>query len=36
MTTKMNSEIDSGEIVRVNNWREIYDEIEKYKKQRNK
>lgn len=34
MTTKMNSEIDSGEIVRVNNWNEIYDEIEKYRKQK--
>ena len=32
MTTKMNSEIDSKEIKRVNNWNEIYDEIEKYKK----
>ena len=35
MTTKMNSEIDNGEIVRVNNWEEIYNEIEKYRKQRN-
>ena len=35
MTTKMNSEIDNGEIVRVNNWKEIYDEIEQYRKQRN-
>ena len=34
MTTKMNSEIDSGEIPRVNNWQEIYEVIEKYRKQR--
>ena len=31
MTTKMNSEIDSGEIPRVNNWQEIYETIEKYR-----
>ena len=31
----MNSEIDSGDIVRVNNWKEIYNEIEKYRKQIN-
>lgn len=34
MTTKMNSSIDSKEITRVNNWNEIYDEVEKYKKER--
>ena len=32
MTTPMNKDIDAGEIARVNNWLEIYDEIEKYKK----
>lgn len=32
MTTKMNADIDDKEIVRVNNWNEIYDEVEKYKK----
>ena len=31
MTTKMNADIDDKEIVRVNNWNEIYDEVEKYK-----
>ena len=31
MTTKMNADIDAKEIVRVNNWNEIYDEVEKYK-----
>ena len=31
MTTKMNADIDEKEIVRVNNWNEIYDEVEKYK-----
>lgn len=31
MTTKMNANIDDKEIVRVNNWNEIYDEVEKYK-----
>lgn len=31
MTTKMNKEIDNGEITRVNNWTEIYEEIQKYK-----
>ena len=36
MTTKMNREIDNGEIVRVNNWKEIYKEIKKFRKQRNK
>jgi len=36
MTTKMNREIDDKEIVRVNNWKEIYDEVEKYKKQKSK
>ena len=29
MTTKMNSKIDSGDIVRVNSWEEVYKEIEK-------
>ena len=33
MTTKMNSE--DKEIVRVNNWDEIYEEKEKYKKLEN-
>ena len=32
MTTKMNREIDSGEIIRVSNWLEVYEEIKKYKK----
>lgn len=32
MTTKMNIDIEDKEIVRVNNWNEIYEEIEKYKK----
>ena len=32
MTTKMNASIDSTGITRVNNWDEIYKEIEKYKK----
>lgn len=27
MTTKMNSDIEDKEIVRVNNWDEIYEEI---------
>ena len=31
MTTKMNSKIDSGEIVRVNSWEEVYTEILKFK-----
>ena len=31
MTTKMNSKIDSGDIVRVNNWEEAYEEIEKFR-----
>lgn len=31
MTTKMNEEIDAGDIKRVNNWDEIYEEITKYK-----
>lgn len=35
MTTKMNSDIEDKEIVRVNNWDEIYEEIEKYKKLEN-
>ena len=29
MTTKMNCDVDNQEIVRVNNWNEIYEEIEK-------
>ncbi len=33
MTTKMNEKIESGDIVRVNNWAEIYDEVEKYRNQ---
>ena len=33
MTTKMNCKIDSGEIVRVNSWEEIYEEVEMYRKQ---
>lgn len=32
MTTKMNVDIETKEIIRVNNWDEIYEEIEKYKK----
>ena len=35
MTTKMNIDIETKEIVRVNNWDEIYEEIEKYKKLEN-
>lgn len=31
MTTKMNQQIDAGEITRVNNWNEIYREIERIK-----
>ena len=31
MTTKMNADINDKEIVRVNNWNEIYEEVEKYK-----
>lgn len=31
MTTKMNQQIDAGEIIRANNWNEIYREIEKIK-----
>lgn len=31
MTTKMNQDIDAGEIIRVNNWDEIYVEIQKLK-----
>lgn len=34
MTTKMNASIDSTGITRVNNWDEIYNEIEKYKSER--
>ncbi len=33
MTTKMNEKIESGKITRVNNWAEIYDEVEKYRNQ---
>ena len=32
MTTKMNSDIDAKEIIRVNNWAETYREVEKYRK----
>lgn len=32
MTTKMNADIEDKEIVRVNNWNEIYEEIKEYKK----
>ena len=32
MTTPMNKNIEAGEIARVNNWFEIYDEIQKHKK----
>ena len=31
MTTKMNCDVDNQEIRRVNNWNEIYEEIEKFK-----
>ena len=31
MTTKMNCDVDNQEIVRVNNWNQIYEEIKKYK-----
>lgn len=31
MTTKMNEQIDAGEIIRVNNWNEVYAAIEKIK-----
>ena len=31
MTTKMNEQIDAGEITRVTNWNEIYEEIQKIK-----
>lgn len=31
MTTKMNAQIDSGDIIRVNNWEEVYEEIEKFR-----
>ena len=34
MTTKMNKDIDNGEIPRVNTWDEIYTEIEKIKKEK--
>jgi len=33
MTTKMNEQIDAGDITRVNNWDEVYKEIQKLKKQ---
>ena len=32
MTTKMNEQIDAGEITRVTNWNEIYEEIQKIKR----
>jgi len=32
ITTPMNKDIDAGEITRVNNWLEIYEELENYKK----
>ena len=35
MTTKMNADINDTEITRVNNWDEIYEEIEKYKNKMN-
>ena len=35
MTTKMNEQIDAGKIVRVNNWDEIYTEIQKMKNNEN-
>ena len=31
MTTKMNAQIDDKEIVRANNWNEIYEEVQKIK-----
>ena len=30
MTTKMNEEVENKDIVRVNNWNEVYEEIEKF------
>ena len=35
MTTKMNEKIDTKDVVRVNNWNEIYDIIENYKRSLN-
>ena len=35
MTTKMNGKIDTKDVVRVNNWNEIYDIIENYKRSLN-
>ena len=35
MTTKMNEKIDTKDVVRVNNWNEIYDIIENYKRNLN-
>ncbi len=32
MTTKMNEQIDAGKITRVNSWNEIYEEIQKIKR----
>jgi uncharacterized HAD superfamily protein len=32
MTTKMNSDIETGKIARANSWNEIYNEINNYKK----
>ena len=31
MTTRLNKNIDVGKIIRVNNWDEIYSEIQKMK-----
>jgi len=31
MTTKMNENIETGNITRVNSWEEIYEQIKKYK-----
>ena len=35
MTTKMNEKIDTKDVVRVNNWNEVYDIIENYKRSLN-
>ena len=32
MTTKMNYSVDNKDIKRVNTWKEIYEEIEEYRK----
>lgn len=34
MTTKMNQNIDTGKIRRVNNWQEVYESIHKYLERR--